>query len=52
VYNLNSQDELSLFQVGDIDDPFMPLPASKMQMNLEKDRERIDLLLDKLFNTY
>lgn len=30
----------------------MPLPASKMQMNLEKDRERIDLLLDKLFNTY
>ena len=38
--------------MGDIDDPFLPLPAKKLQMNVEKDREQIDILLDKLYNSY
>ena len=41
-----------VYQVGDIEDPFSPLPASFLQMNLTNDRERIDTILDKIYNSH
>jgi Sec23/Sec24 trunk domain len=34
--------------VGDVQDPFIPFPREKLLLNLVKDRERIDVFLDKL----
>ena len=36
------------YQIWDIHDPFLPIPISQLLLNLESDRERIDLLLEKL----
>ena len=38
--------------MGDIDDPFAPLPAKQLQLNVAEDREKIDLILDKLYNAH
>ena len=40
--------EPTLLWVADITDPFVPLPKSKLMLNLVEDRERIDTFLDKL----
>ena len=40
--------EPTLLWVGDINDPFVPLPKEKLMLKVVEDRERIDLFLDKL----
>ena len=42
----------TILHVADIDDPFAPLPRSRLMMNVTDDRERIDALLDKLIHLY
>ncbi len=53
-YNL-SQDpngEPNVMWVGEIMDPFIPYPREKLMLNLVRDRERIDIFLDKLINMH
>ena len=38
--------------VGDVEDPFVPLPLSKLSFQLETERERLDALIDKVYNMY
>lgn len=38
--------------VGEIIDPFIPYPREKLMLNLVRDRERIDIFLDKLINMH
>lgn len=38
----------SLIQVGDIDDPFIPLPPQKLFINVGKEPNRLYSLLDKI----
>jgi protein transport protein SEC24 len=40
--------EPTLLWVGDINDPFVPLPKEKLMLKVIEDRERIDVFLDKL----
>jgi hypothetical protein len=40
--------EPTLLWVGDITDPFVPLPKDKLMLKVVDDRERIDVFLDKL----
>ena len=44
--------EPQILQVGDLNDPFVPLPASKLLMNVTEDGERLYALLDKIYNMY
>ena len=44
--------EPQILQVGDTNDPFIPLPASKLMMNVSEEHERIHALLDKIYNMY
>ena len=41
-----------ILQVGDIQDPYIPLPPSKLLMNVSEDGERLFALLDKIYNFY
>lgn len=38
--------------VGEVDDPFIPLPLSKLMMDIVKDRDQIDNVIDKIYNMY
>lgn len=51
-YNMNTDPngEPTILWVGDIIDPFIPLPKEKLMLNLVNDREKIDIFLDKLLN--
>ena len=52
-YTLANEDaEPQIYQVGDLTDPFIPLPASKLLMNLAEDNDKINALLDKIYNMY
>ena len=51
-YNLISSGEVQLLHVGDVDDPFVPLPLSKIMMDVLQDRERLDIVIDKIYNMY
>lgn len=53
-YNLpeDPNGEPSIIWVGEVQDPFVPMPKEKMMLNLVKDRERIDAFLDKLVNIH
>ena len=44
--------EPQILQVGDINDPYVPLPASTLLMNVAEDAERIHALLDKIYNMF
>ena len=44
--------EPSILWVGDIQDPFVPLPKDKILLRLVEDREKIDVFLDKLLNIH
>ena len=44
--------EPQILQIGDINDPYIPLPASNLLMNVAEDGERIHALLDKIYNMY
>ena len=41
-----------VLQIGDCDSPFIPLPPSKLLMNVTEDAERIDALFDKVYNMF
>ena len=47
-YNVSSTGEIALLHVGDVENPFIPLPHNKLLMDLTDDRERIDALIDKI----
>lgn len=51
-YNMHSDPngEPTILWVGDVQDPFVPFPQEKLMLNLVKDREKIDIFLDKLIN--
>ena len=53
-YNLpqDPNGEPNILWVGDIQDPFVPLPKEKLMLKLVEDRERIDIFLDKLANLH
>lgn len=38
--------------VADIKDPFVPMPLSKLSYSLADERERIDMLIDKIHSMY
>ena len=44
--------ELQILQVSDIEDPYLPLPNSKLLLNIVEDGDRIYALLDKIYNMY
>jgi hypothetical protein len=44
--------ELLILQVGDILEPYIPLPANNLLMNVANDSERLFALLDKIYNFY
>ena len=44
--------EPQVYQLGDLTDPFIPLPASKLLMNVAEDGDRLYALLDKIYNMY
>lgn len=39
-----------MLQVGDVETPFIPLPQSKLMMDIADERDRIDIVLDKIYN--
>ena len=41
-----------ILQVGDIQEPYIPLPPSKLLMNVSEDGERLFALIDKIYNFY
>ena len=44
--------EPQILQVGDTNDPFVPLPANKLLMNVVDDGERLYALIDKIYNMH
>ena len=44
--------EPQILQVGEINDPYIPLPPNKLLMNVSEETERIHALLDKIYNMY
>ena len=52
VMSSDANGEPQILQVGDINDPFVPLPASKLLMNVAEDAERIHALIDKIYNMH
>ena len=44
--------EPTIIYVGDLIDPFVPLPKEKLMMKVVEDREKIDIFLDKLLNLH
>lgn len=51
-YNVGPSGEISLLHVGEVDDPFIPLPLSRLLLDIVKDREKIDTVIDKIFNMF
>jgi hypothetical protein len=47
-YNVAPTGEISLLHVGDVESPFIPLPHNKLLLDLSEDRERIDILIEKI----
>ena len=48
----DSNGEPLILQVGDVNDPYVPLPSSKLLMNVAEDGERLYALIDKIYNLY
>ena len=44
--------EPQILQVSDIEDPYIPLPTTKLLLNMVEDGDRIYALLDKIYNLY
>jgi len=42
----------TILNIGDINDPFVPLPFSKLMFNVAKDKDRMCGLIDKLYSYY
>lgn len=41
--------EPTILNVGDINDPFSPLPFSRLMLNVQQDKERISGLIDRIY---
>lgn len=48
----NPQGDPTVLWVGDVAEPFVPLPKERLMLRLVEDRERIDLFLDKLLTLH
>jgi len=46
--NSDPNGEPTILWVGDVVDPFIPLPKEKLMLNVANDREKIDIFLDKI----
>ena len=44
--------EPTIISVGDVQEPFVPLPFSKLMLNVAEDREQLESLIDKIYNMY
>jgi hypothetical protein len=44
--------EPQIYQLGDLQDPFVPLPASLLLLNLAENGDKIYALLDKIYNMF
>ena len=44
--------EPTILWVGDIMDPFVPLPKEKLMLRVVEDREKIEIFLDKLLGLH
>ena len=51
-YSVNANCEISLLHVGDIKDAFIPLPLSRLMLDVVKDRDRLNTVLDKVISMY
>ena len=51
-YNVNTACEISLLHVGDVKDAFIPLPLSKLMLDIHKDRERLNAVIDKVISMF
>jgi hypothetical protein len=51
-YQINVNEEISVLNVGDTTHPFVPLPLNKLSYQLQDERERLDLLIDKVYNMH
>jgi hypothetical protein len=49
-YTVAASGEITLLHVGEVDDPFIPLPVQKLMMEIVNDREKIDVVIDKIYN--
>jgi hypothetical protein len=45
---VKDREDPTIYIVGDIDDPFVPYKTEDLLYNVERDRESIDIFLDKL----
>lgn len=43
--------DISIIYVSDLDDPACPIPKEKMFLNIEKDRDKINYLVEKLLKS-
>ena len=48
----DSQGELQILQVSDLEDPYIPLPSQKLLLNVAEDFDLINALLDKIYLFY
>ena len=49
-YSVSAASEIVMLQVGDVETPFIPLPMSKLMMDVYHERDKIDVVLDKIYN--
>jgi hypothetical protein len=49
---LDESAEPTILNVGDINNPFVPLPFTKLMLNVANDKSRLESLIDKIYNSY
>ena len=49
---LDESAEPTILNVGDINNPFVPLPFTKLMLNVASDKSRLESLIDKVYNSY
>lgn len=51
-YTLSATEEISVLQVGDTKDPFVPLPLDRLCFDSTEERDRLDIVIDKIYNMF
>jgi len=49
---LDENADPTILNIGDIQNPFVPLPFEKLALNVATDIDRLNNLLDKVYNIY
>ena len=49
---LDENAEPTILNVSDVNNAFVPLPFEKLVFNIANDKQRLDNLLDKIYNFY